>query len=75
MKSSKHTLVFLVEDDDDLRESIEALLEAEGYVVLGARNGTEALARMRGSYGTSIAVIDLLMPGMDGRHRPLGRGS
>jgi CheY-like chemotaxis protein len=64
--SSKRTTVFLVDDDNELRESVEALLEGKGYLVLGARSGGEALARMQGTYGGSIAVIDLLMPGMDG---------
>lgn len=63
---SKHATIFLVDDDDDLRESLEALLEGEGYLVLGARDGGEALARMQGSYGSAIAVIDLHMPGMNG---------
>jgi response regulator RpfG family c-di-GMP phosphodiesterase len=63
---SKHATIFLVDDDDELREGLEALLEGEGYLVLGARSGAEALARMQGSYGSSIAVIDLHMPGMNG---------
>jgi CheY-like chemotaxis protein len=59
-------VVFVAEDDDDLRDGMQGLLEDEGFLVLGARNGAEALARMRGISGSAIAVIDLVMPGMDG---------
>jgi CheY-like chemotaxis protein len=67
MRRSKHTTVFLVDDDDELRESVGALLEGEGYLVLAARDGSEALARMHGTFGSSIAIVDLQMPGMGGR--------
>lgn len=59
-------VVFVVDDDDDLRKSVEVILEDEGYLVLGARNGAEALCRMRGISGPSVALVDLVMPEMDG---------
>jgi len=64
--SPSSAIVFLVDDDDELRESISQLLEHESYVVLCARDGREALARMRSISGPAVAVIDLMMPGMDG---------
>jgi CheY-like chemotaxis protein len=66
MRKPKRAVVFLVDDDNDLRESVEQVLEGEGYLVLGARDGTEALARMRGISMPAVAVIDLMMPGMNG---------
>jgi chemosensory pili system protein ChpA (sensor histidine kinase/response regulator) len=66
MRKPKRAVVFLVDDDNDLRESVEQVLEGEGYLVLGARDGTEALARMRGISIPAVAVIDLMMPGMNG---------
>lgn len=59
-------IVFVVDDDEDLLHSVEDLLEDEGYLVLAARDGHEALSRMRGISGPSAAVVDLKMPGMDG---------
>lgn len=61
-----HGIVFLAEDEDRLRDETQHLLEGAGYLVLTARDGVEALARMRGFAGGSVAIIDLLMPGMDG---------
>jgi CheY-like chemotaxis protein len=59
-------LVFLVDDDQDIRETLEELLEQEGFLVLNARDGHEALARMRGFTGRAVAIVDLMMPEMDG---------
>jgi CheY-like chemotaxis protein len=59
-------VVILADDEDELRGSLEELLEDEGYLVLSARSGAEALARMRGIFGPAIAIVDLVMPGMDG---------
>ena len=70
LTSSKATeqrgIVILVDDDADVRTSIEELLEEQGYVVLSARDGSAALRRMRGVHGPVVAVVDLTMPGMDG---------
>lgn len=59
-------IIFLADDDHDLRESLQDALEDAGYVVLPARSGTEALARMRGISMASLAIVDLNMPDMDG---------
>ena len=59
-------IVFVVEDDDLSRESTTATLEHAGYLVLPARDGEEALSRMRGVNFPAVAVVDLRMPGMNG---------
>lgn len=59
-------VVFVVDDDEDVLRSVEVLLEAEGYLVLSARSGEEALMRMKGISGTTVAVVDLMMPTMNG---------
>jgi CheY-like chemotaxis protein len=59
-------LVFLAEGEDALRLSAEALLQSVGYLVLSARDGKEALARMRGASAPAVALVDLAMSGMDG---------
>ena len=59
-------VVFLVDDEEDLRASTQDLLEDEGYFVLSARDGSEALARMKGITGSAVAIVDLVMPDMNG---------
>jgi CheY-like chemotaxis protein len=57
--------VLIVEDDDDVRGALVAYLEAEGYSVLEAADGADALRVLRG--GTvCLVLLDLWMPNMNG---------
>jgi CheY-like chemotaxis protein len=60
--------VFVVEDEPFLRELLRAILEEQGYAVLSAESGADAL-RVAAAHDGSIDVVltDLLMPGMTGR--------
>jgi CheY-like chemotaxis protein len=59
--------LLLVEDDDDAREGLAALLRRRGYVVRTAENGAEALDRLnRGGPLPSLILLDLMMPVMNG---------
>jgi len=58
--------VMVVEDDESLREVIAESLHAEGYRVLLAGNGQEALALLAAPPQPSLVVCDLRMPVMDG---------
>jgi CheY-like chemotaxis protein len=57
--------VLVVDDDRDIRETLQELLEDEGYPAMGAKNGADALARMH-ERRPSLVVLDLFMPVMDG---------
>ncbi len=57
--------VLVVDDDADIRETIEEILTSEGFAVDTARNGIEALERLRVGLPRLI-LLDLFMPGMDG---------
>jgi len=57
--------VLVVDDDRDIRETLQEVLELEGYEVATARNGLEALARMRAAR-PALVLLDLFMPVMDG---------
>ena len=65
-RATEHSAsVLLVEDDRDIREAVSAVLEAEGYTVLTAGNGEEALKILeRGQ--PCVVLLDLMMPVMDG---------
>jgi CheY-like chemotaxis protein len=58
--------VLLVDDDVDLRESLAEALEEEGYRVLRAANGQEALGLLRSEAPPHVILLDLLMPVMNG---------
>jgi len=55
-----------VEDDESMQEVLRTLLESEGYEVIGAVDGEEALAHLRRGVAPSLIVLDLMLPGMDG---------
>lgn len=57
--------ILIVEDDADARESLAALLEGEGYHVLEAQHGEEALEVLRKS-PVCIILLDIFMPVMNG---------
>ncbi len=59
-------VIFIAEDEPAVLESMQDALEDAGYLVLPGRDGHEALARMHGVSGASLAIVDLTMPGMDG---------
>lgn len=58
--------VMIVDDDEDIRGTLEELLETEGYSVVTAGNGQEALDLLRG-VRPGIIFLDLSMPIMSGR--------
>jgi CheY-like chemotaxis protein len=57
--------VLVVDDDDDIRQSMAEALTDAGYAVATAAHGGEALADMR-SRPPCIVVLDLMMPVVDG---------
>jgi len=66
LKNPRKT-VLLVEDDDDERDALAALLEQEDYRVLQAPNGAEALKLLEAQPDQcQIILLDLMMPIMNG---------
>lgn len=57
--------VLVVDDDRDLRDTVAAVLEAEGYDVRCAENGAQGWALLHGPR-PGLIVLDLLMPVMSG---------
>jgi CheY-like chemotaxis protein len=60
-----HT-VLLVEDEDDLRESMRDALTLNGYAVVAAHDGQEAITALGGIEHCCFVLLDLVMPVMDG---------
>jgi diguanylate cyclase len=57
--------ILLVEDDPDTRRYMVTWLESEGYLVLVASNGREALTILEREVPSAM-IVDLMMPVMDG---------
>jgi CheY-like chemotaxis protein len=58
--------VLVVDDDDDVRLTLELVLEADGFRVSVARNGVEALAEVDRIDQPAVMLLDLRMPVMSG---------
>ena len=59
--------ILVVEDNREVREALILVLEDEGYPVVAANNGRDALAMMQGIAEFSLILLDMYMPTMDGR--------
>ncbi len=60
--------ILVVEDDQDIRETIATVLVEEGYPVVPVANGAEAIAYIRreGALQPRLILLDLMMPVMNG---------
>ena len=58
--------ILVVDDDDDIRVAVEEVLIDEGYHVVPAKDGQEALEYLRAGNPCSLLLLDLMMPRMDG---------
>jgi CheY-like chemotaxis protein len=55
--------VLVVEDDPDVRELAVEIMEMNGYAVLSAANGEEALGILRRERDIGLMFTDIVMPG------------
>ena len=60
-----HT-VLIVEDEEELRETMREALERDGFNVVAACEGKEALVAIARIDHLCLVLLDLLMPGMNG---------
>ena len=58
--------ILLVDDDRDVRQAMSLLLENEGFTVLTAQNGLDALDQLNTERHISLILLDLWMPVMNG---------
>ena len=59
------TTILVVEDDERIRTAVRLALEKEGWSVLEAASGEEALKVFQ-SDKCDILLIDIMLPGIDG---------
>lgn len=58
--------VLIVDDDADIRAVLSEFLEDEGYAVVTAVDGADALRYLRTQAPPTMVLLDLMMPVMDG---------
>ena len=58
-------MVLVIDDSAEMRQALTFALEAEGYIVMVAGDGLEALTRLRQDL-PGVILLDLTMPNMDG---------
>jgi CheY-like chemotaxis protein len=59
--------ILVIDDDDDIREAVQEVLQAEGYATQGATNGQHAQQLLEDAVDApELILLDLMMPVMDG---------
>jgi DNA-binding NtrC family response regulator len=61
----KHARILVVDDDENIRNSLAIILRAEGYTVDLVVNGSEAIQKTE-STAYNVALIDMRLPDMEG---------
>jgi two-component system response regulator MprA len=58
--------VLVIDDDHDIRLSLQDVLEVEGYRVITASGGREGLEYLRHGLRPDLILLDLMMPDISG---------
>lgn len=62
----RDSTILIVDDEEDIRLTIQAALDAEGYKTVAAATGAEALEAVE-RVSPDVVLLDIIMPDMDGR--------
>jgi CheY-like chemotaxis protein len=60
-----HNKILIADDDAEMRETLSSMLESEGYAIIKAENGEEAV-KLAGRELPALVMLDIHMPKMDG---------
>jgi CheY-like chemotaxis protein len=66
MKLPAVKTILIVDDELDVREALAGALEVNGYTIITAANGEEALKALAKVQKPDLVFLDLMMPVMDG---------
>lgn len=58
--------VLVVDDDEEIRETLQFIFMDQGHEVVVAQDGIEALETLRSATKPFVVVLDLVMPRLDG---------
>ena len=59
------SIILIVDDEEGIRESLSGIFEDEGYDVITARSGEEALKILK-EQNVDLILLDVWLPGIDG---------
>lgn len=62
---NRQTTILVVDDEKTIREVVHRYLELDGFTVLEAENGVQALTVLREAQ-PDLVVLDIMLPGLDG---------
>ena len=65
--SGEQRPILVVDDDSDLREAVADVLRDEGFDVITAAGGRQALDLLAGGLRPGVILLDMMMSEMDGR--------
>ena len=65
MDEQSRKCVLVAEDDDDIRALVECRLTRNGYEVVAARDGEEAV-QLAGERDPDLMILDVMLPRLDG---------
>jgi CheY-like chemotaxis protein/anti-sigma regulatory factor (Ser/Thr protein kinase) len=63
---SERRSILVIDDDPAVRTVLRALLQRDGYEVIDALDGADALTRLERGDKVDLVLTDLIMPGMNG---------
>ena len=66
MRGHVASRILIADDDESIRDMIRIALELQGYEVAVAADGAEALEKLSRDPRTSLVLLDLMMPNVNG---------
>ena len=64
--NTDHDLILVVDDSEQNVQLLDAYLTSDGYDVIGAYSGNEALSHVEGERLPDLIILDIMMPGLNG---------
>ncbi len=65
MTETEQARILIIDDEESIRKSVAAVLEAKGYLVDTAESGQEAIEKSK-TRAYNLALIDIRLPDMEG---------
>ena len=59
-------IILVVDDDTDTRTVVKTILSTDGYEIVEAASGEQALEYLKSNPKPALAILDIMMPGMTG---------